>query len=124
MLDKSKDYLLQTGTFTSWYLAKTVEGTVPEDDVTAFKVAAIEVPYTTKNRSEKESERFLESERTVFHMWRDVLPYGFKPTAGSRVLALDVFWVVESVRFCDMDDSGFHQRYRLSCVKSKRQPVL
>jgi hypothetical protein len=115
-IDKSNDWMYQVSTVTIWYLAK-VEGNVISS-ISEFKVSATQIDNVKTNLTSLVSPHFLQNEEAVFHLWRAKCPEGFLPHVSDRILIGNAFFVVNSIKYCDRDDSGFYQRYRLTCTGS------
>ena len=124
--DKSKDWKLQISPITLWYMRKTAEGdaTFNTNSESAFKAAAEEIPYCVHNSGTRSSPEFIQGDKEEFYIWRDKWIDAFEestlPCISDKLFWNGKFWLVDDVTYTDKDDSGFFQRYKVTCTGSNR----
>lgn len=129
IIDKSKDHLLQNSVRTIWYLRKVADGdaTFNTASEATFKAATgtKQVGYVVKEDTDRSSPNMLQNEQSVYHVFRTPWTAVFNdlPCISDKLFADGEFWLVKEVRYTDMDDSGLHQRFVLTCTSSKRTPT-
>lgn len=113
--DKSKDYLKQTVRTAVTYYMKTAEGEAPP-------VGRV-VDNCVFQSIQRTSDDWTQGDSVTVYLWREMWLVNHAadrlPMLSDRLNAGGLFWTVTEVEFTDMDDSSFHQRYKLSLEKLK-----
>ncbi len=115
MFDKSKDYLKQTVTTPVTYVLKTAEGQY---------AAGVVVAYGVRQTVERTSPDWTQEDTINVYLWREpwIAAFGDAnrlPVISDRLVVAGAYWTVSEVSYTDMDDSGYHQRYKLTCQRLK-----
>lgn len=124
--DKSQDHLKQTVVTSVLYAVKVVEGDLDfnSSSLQAFTTVAAEVAYVVRESNTRNSPEMMDVEDKTIHIFRTPWLVNFTaqrlPANGDKIYLDGAFWLVDDVFFTDLDDSGFHQRFRVHCTKSKR----
>lgn len=123
--DKSKDYLKQTVKTSAWYWPKSEEGARANvtNSVREFQNHARLVQHVVIQSVDRTSPDWSQEDTCTVYVWREPWLVEFTadrlPALSDRLLVGGYFWTVTEVNFTDMDDSGLHQRFKLSCTRSK-----